>query len=99
MAPLWMPLTHEIECGVALNSPTVENLWFFNTHHISVCLKPIKRTKCLFGGWQKSAQSQQGTTTNYQLKNKNLDAFYSWSYMDYGMVLRCLIKTFCEVWC
>ena len=74
MAPLWMPLTHEIECSVAINSPTVENLWLFNTHHISVCLKPIKRTKWLFCGWQKSAQSQQGTTTNYQLKNKNLDA-------------------------
>lgn len=74
MAPLWTPLTHEIECSVAVNSPTVENLWLFNTHHISVCLKPIKRTNWLFCGWQKSAQSQQGTTTNYQQKNKNLDA-------------------------
>lgn len=44
MAPLWMPLTHEIECGVAVNSPTFENLWLLNTHHISVCLKPIKKT-------------------------------------------------------
>lgn len=31
MAPLWMPLTHEIECGAAVNSPTVENLQLFNT--------------------------------------------------------------------
>lgn len=74
MAPLWMPLTREIECSVAVNSPTVENLWLFNTHHISVSLKPIKTAKWLFCGWQKSAQSQHGTTTNYQLKNKNLDA-------------------------
>lgn len=35
MAPLWMPLTHEIERGVAVNSPAVENLWLFNTHQQS----------------------------------------------------------------
>lgn len=64
MAPLWMPLTHEIKRGVAVNSPAVEKLWLFNTHHNRVCLKPIK-TKRLFSGWN-STQSQQDIATNYQ---------------------------------
>lgn len=45
MAPLWELVTHEIECGAAVNSSTVENLWLFNTHHISVSVKAIKPTK------------------------------------------------------
>lgn len=42
MAPSKMPLTHEIDFRVTVNSPMVGNLWLFNGHCISVCAEAHK---------------------------------------------------------
>lgn len=104
MAPLWTPLTHEIECSAAVNSPAVENLRLFNTRHISVSLKPVKTANWRCCHWQSSAQSQRGTNTNYQLKNKKTpmqQRFFMvapiWSTARLTAARR-LIKSFCGGW-